>query len=291
MSPRRLSIFLPGTDVCLTLPEQAREQGVFARISHRLALRLRSTQGHTLRWVESVSASRFGCQNRVPMPRKKKHVKSAQANGMTSGTATRVSQQEREELAAMPELTVATLSSATVFSPIERAETVRENRRIAKSGWQYVMDNFHTIPLVHVEGNYSRSTRDYGGLRSRITFEKGSPDGLPYGLKFMGTKSYDKKGVSKRTLGSSTQPYATFLQHLFLSAAATPGMVLINPRMGAMRGLTSGFHTDANTRGAHPNAMRCLESWMREEVSSWTSEFPFAVLWLFGGAQQFFHWI
>ena len=98
----------------------------------------------------------------------------------------------------MPELAVSTGSTATVFTGIKRAETVRENRRIAKSGWQHVIDNFHIIPLIHVEGNYSCATSDYGGLRSRIIFEKESPDGLPYGLKFMGTKSCTTRGVSPR---------------------------------------------------------------------------------------------
>ena len=76
----------------------------------------------------------------------------------------------------------------------------------------------------------------------------------------MGTKSYDKKGSAKSTLGVSTRPHTTFLQNLFYLLAAMSDMVLINPRAGIMRGLKSNMHTDANTRGAHPNAMRCLDA-------------------------------
>ena len=193
------------------------------------------------------------------MPRPKKHAKTSKANGQSSAAGQQVSEEDRNALQMMPKLTLQTGSTAAVFKDIERAATVRYNRKVAADGWAYVMAHFHEIPLKHEKGQYDNSTGDYGALRARFIFEPMPEDGLSWGLKFLGTKSYDKKGKARRTLGASTKPHTTFLQNLFCSLAMTPDMVLINPRAGIMRGLKSAMHTDANTRGAHPNAMRCLD--------------------------------
>ena len=210
-------------------------------------------------WEHFFSIGPSGRQNRHVMPRPKKHAASAKANGRSSAAGQQVSQEERNELQMMSQLTIVTASTAHVFKEIERAPTVRYNRLWANDSWAYVKAHFHELPLKHDEGDYDNATGDYGALRSRFTFEPPPEDDQPWGLKFLGTKSYDKKGVAKNTLGISTKPYTTFLQHLFMSLAATPDMALINPRAGLMRGLRAGMHTDANTRGAHPNAMRCLD--------------------------------
>jgi len=48
----------------------------------------------------------------------------------------------------MPKLTLQTCSTAVVFKDIERAATVRYNRKVAADGWAYVMAHFHEIPLL-----------------------------------------------------------------------------------------------------------------------------------------------
>ena len=194
------------------------------------------------------------------MPKKNRQARASKSNGQNSAAGQLVSEEDRNALQMMPQLTMVTASTATVFKDIERAATVRQNRQWASAGWAYVMAHFHEIPLRHEEGEYDNASGDYGALRSRFIFESQPEDGDSYGLKFLGTKSYDKKGSAKSTLGVSTRPHTTFLQNLFLSLAATSDMVLINPRAGVMRGLKSNWHTDANTRGAHPNAMRCLDA-------------------------------
>ena len=194
------------------------------------------------------------------MPKRNRQARASKRNGQNSAAGQLVSEADRNALQMMPKLTLQTESTATVFRDIERAATVRKNRKIASDGWAYVLKYFHTIPLQHEEGDYDNAEGDYGGLRSRFDFGSDPEDGDYWGLKFMGTKSYDKKNVSKKTLGVSTKPHTTFLQQLFFSLAATEDMLLINPRAGLMRGLKSNRHTDANTRGSHPNAMRCLDA-------------------------------
>ena len=47
---------------------------------------------------------------------------------------------------------------------------------------------------------------------------------------------------------------------VFTSLAPVKEMQLLDPRAGYFYGTEADWHTDANTRGSHPNAMRCLDS-------------------------------
>jgi hypothetical protein len=76
---------------------------------------------------------------------------------------------------------------------------------------------------------------------------------------YTGTRSYDKKTISKQTLPLSHRPYTDVIAAVLKSLLFTPNMVLIQPRIGAFVGVETDWHTDANTRGAHPNAMRPLD--------------------------------
>ena len=73
------------------------------------------------------------------MPRPKKHAKTSKANGQSSAAGQQVSEEDRNALQMMPKLTLQTGSTAAVFKDIERAATVRYNRKVAADGWAYVM--------------------------------------------------------------------------------------------------------------------------------------------------------
>ena len=56
------------------------------------------------------------------------------------------------------------------------------------------------------------------------------------------------------------KPYRELLQAVFNSLVETPEMVLTDPRAGFFNCVDTGWHTDANTRGSHPNAVRLLDA-------------------------------
>ena len=62
-----------------------------------------------------------------------------------------MSEEDRKALQTMPQLTMVTASTATVFRDIDHADTVRHNRQRASDGWAYVLEHFHEIPLKHEE--------------------------------------------------------------------------------------------------------------------------------------------
>ena len=188
-----------------------------------------------------------------------KHKASAKRNGAKAAEVHKVTEEQRQQLESSPPLTLITKSTARAFADVVRADSVRDNRRLAKAGWRYVLAHFNELPLSAREGAYSSATKDYGGLRARMELEPARGQER-HGLVFKGTRSYDKKGVSRGALGKTTKPLVPFIHALFDSLSECTEMQLINARFGAFKGVVSLMHTDANSRGTHPNAMRCLDA-------------------------------
>ena len=119
----------------------------------------------------------FNCQHSVLMPRGSRQARASRTNGQNSAASQQVSEQDRMALQTMPQLTMVTASTATVFKDIERADTVRQNRQRASAGWAYVVAHFNEIPLKHEEGEYDNASGDYGGLvRGGVWCERQPPD-------------------------------------------------------------------------------------------------------------------
>ena len=143
---------------------------------------------------------------------------------------------------------------------VEREPEPQRNKCKARAAWRFVVDNFHRFPMSAEEGDASRPTKDYGGLRAIMKFpEKPLTRTRSYGLVFQGAKSYAKRGISKHTLPKSARKLSDLMGAVIKSLMDTPTMVCIDSRVGAFEGVTSGWHTDANPRGAHPNAMRPID--------------------------------
>ena len=67
------------------------------------------------------------------MPKKNKQARASKSNGQNSAAGQLVSEEDRNALQMMPQLTMVTASTATVFKDIERAATVRQNRILASA--------------------------------------------------------------------------------------------------------------------------------------------------------------
>ena len=190
------------------------------------------------------------------MPRPKKHIKASKANGEYAGNAMRLTPTERTTFKTAPPLT---LSAPKRFT-CARGATAREMKLSERAAWRYVTKHFDDVPLTSKKGDYYECTDDYGALRALMTFQPHRADRASHGIKFMGTPSYDKKGRSKEHEAVTHKPHRELLAAVFQSLASTPEMQLISPRVGFISGVETGWHSDANTRGAHPNAMRPLET-------------------------------
>ena len=140
---------------------------------------------------------------------------------------------------------------------VDRGDRASTMKIKANQAWRFVRDNFHEAPLEEKQGNYNRPDDDYGGLGAIMTIHP--RDQNPVGFKFMGTPSCKKPGQSKHFIPSSHRPCTELIAAVLQSLAATPDMQLLEPRVGFFRGIAADWHSDANTRGSHPNAMRCLD--------------------------------
>ena len=186
------------------------------------------------------------------MPRVKKHIVGARANGSKGAAALAVPPELHEVYRSAPPLT---LQAPDRFN-FDRGQNAQDMMLTARREWDYVFDNFDNVRLNCTEGAYLVPEDDYGGLRAICTFLPGERN---TGLRFMGTPSYDKEGHSKQHEAKTHKPHRRIIQAVCASLKTEPRMQLIMPRVGFFKGVITGYHTDANPRGAHPNAMRPLD--------------------------------
>ena len=165
----------------------------------------------------------------------------------------KVTEEERRVFESASTLTLKAPKRFTVF----RGASARQMKLLAHRAWRYFVRHFHEVRLDAKEGSYNDPNTDYGAIRARLQFvaTTSEPPGS-MGIKFMGTDSYDKAGRSKEHEALSHRKHRMLIRMAFESLASTKDMVLINPRCGFFRGCLATWHTDANPRGAHPNAVR-----------------------------------
>ena len=192
----------------------------------------------------------------IPMPRFSKRAISSRRNGAKSKAVLALTEEQHTFFESAPALTL----SAPERFWVERGSSARKMHLLAHTSWQYVVAHFDSVPLEDKSGNLHEPTEDYGGLRAMMTIIPKEEAGQPTGFKFMGTPSYDKRGKSKQHEAVTHKPYRKLLQAVFDSLVETPEMVLIDPRAGFFNCVDTGWHTDANTRGSHPNAVRLLDA-------------------------------
>jgi hypothetical protein len=117
------------------------------------------------------------------------------ARAAKAADAVRVTEADRAVNDSLGELTLA----APPVLAANRVSTTRQNKLVARKGWKYVVANFHRLPLTHESGDHSQPCLDYGALRAMMKMRKKLPAGwrsdTKHGLKFLGTRSYDKKTI------------------------------------------------------------------------------------------------
>ena len=189
------------------------------------------------------------------MPKPKKHIKASRLNGAEAAAVVAVSDEVREAYQQASPLTL----SAPIRFTVGRGASARQMRTLAHKSWQYVCRHFGDVRLDGRAGSYQQPTQDYGGLRSMMDIKPPLEPGQQTGLRFMGTPSYDKKGMSRQREAKSHRPYRELIHAVLQSTAGSCDFQLISPRVGFFYGVDTGWHSDANTRGAHPNALRTLD--------------------------------
>ena len=158
----------------------------------------------------------------LPRPLKGSRARSAYRAGKKAGEALALSEKQYDVFQSAPTLTLEAPKRFTV----DRGATCREMVLKARRGWRFVCQHFGDVTLDAKEGNYWEPMDDYGGLRALMTFVHEHDSKGRVGVKFMGTPSYDKKGVSKQHEPVTHARYRELLQACFESLAATPTMQL-----------------------------------------------------------------
>ena len=146
---------------------------------------------------------------------------------------------------------------------VSRGDTTRDTVLSARRAWKFVGAHFDDVRLDTKEGTFFDALEDYGSFKAKLTFRRSD---TKFGVKFMGTPFYDKKGKSKERELKSSAKHRELIRAIFESLAATPAMQLINPRVGLFQGASTAWHVDSNSRGAHPNAVRPLDPGFGLEV-------------------------
>ena len=192
------------------------------------------------------------------MPRPKKqntHLKKARQEA--SATCT-VPVDVAAGFRTAPELTL----QAPTKLAAHRGSTARSCQVQSHRNWKFVCANFHLFDLRHGEGTEADCEDDYGGFHANFKFPTGllSSD-APWGVVVRGTPAYDKKGRNnKEHICANSKQLTPLLHAIFSSLGVALQMQLIKPRVVALRGLTSLWHTDTNPRGANPVACRPLDA-------------------------------
>ena len=186
------------------------------------------------------------------MGRRSKKAQRSRLNGAKSKAVLALTVEHHTFFESAPALT---LSAPRRFW-VERGSSARKMHLLAHTSWQYVVAHFDSVPLEDKTGKCFQPTEDYGGLRALMTIIPKEIAGRQTGFKFMRTPSYDKRGKSKEHEAITHKPHRELLQAVFDSLVETPEMVLTDPRAGFFNCVNTGWHTDANTCGSHPNAMR-----------------------------------
>ena len=164
-----------------------------------------------------------------------------------------------------PELTL----QAPTKLAAHRRSTARSCQVQSHRSWKYVRDNVHLFDLRHEEGTEADCEDDYGGFHANFQFPQGpvSSD-TPWGVVVRGTPAYDKKGCNNQEHICANSKHLTPLLHaIFSSLGVALQMQLIKPRVVALRGLTSLWHTDTNPCGANPVA--CTRAAMSLIMRGW----------------------
>lgn len=190
---------------------------------------------------------------RYAMGRPSKKTLRSRRNGGRGGAVNKVTTAARN--AAKSE-DPATLRAPNVFS-VDRLTTARQVHHQARLAWKFVVAHFDDMHLDHTPGNFLDCEQSYGGINAMMDFPACN-DGGQHGNAFVGSDSYQKKGKTKNHIGKEATKHKALLRAIFESTVTTVDMVLIEPRIGLFRGVSTGYHTDANPRGAHPNAVRPL---------------------------------
>ena len=159
------------------------------------------------------------------------------AKGMHASHVVAVSDEVREAYQKASPLTL----SAPIRFTVGRGASAREMRTLAHKAWQYVCQHFSDVRLDGRAGSYQQPTQDYGGLRSMMDIRPQLEPGQQTGLRFVGTPSYDKKGMSRQREPKSHKAYRELIHAVLQS---TSGVLcdfqLISPGVGFFYGVDTG---------------------------------------------------
>jgi len=190
------------------------------------------------------------------MPRGSKAARNAKRASDIAAVVNTISEEERADYAALPELHVC--GAAALVS--KRPKHLRTAVLKVKHSMEYVDRNWHRLKLTQEEGDQSKPTVDYGGFNC-IMNHYARPEGstMPAGTLVRGSRACFKSRKSETSLPDNGKEYADIMRAAAVSLVTTRFVAWM--MRFAFFCLTAAVtkHTDDNTRGSQPNAMLCLE--------------------------------
>ena len=199
------------------------------------------------------------------MPRVSPKKATARMAASKAGDVHAVSTEERAVQAAMPPLIMQGPSSQQ--AAVQRPEKPRRAKEVANRAWHEARELFNGLPLAARKGAINKPESDYGGLGE--SFKWAPPEDKPEhvtraGVLFRGLPACDKAGKSSEHVPENSRAHMTLLTAL-LTSMANVKFTSYWSRFSAHAGHSTGWHSDGNTRGAHPNAHRALDEggWIR----------------------------